>query len=63
MRVDGHEERLAHHRNPSGSFEQEHNNGTMVRVTERSTREGGVVTIVSEITELKKAETRLRDAI
>ena len=57
------EERLAHHRNPSGSFEQEHNNGTMVRVTERSTREGGVVTIVSEITELKKAETRLRDAI
>ncbi len=35
----------------------------MVRVTKRSTREGGVVTIVSEITELKKAETRLRDAI
>ena len=57
------EERLAHHHNPSGSFEQEHNNGTMVRVTKRSTREGGVVTIVSEITELKKAETRLRDAI
>lgn len=56
-------ERLAHHRDPSESFEQEHNNGMMVRITERSTREGGVVTIVSEITELKKAETRLRDAI
>lgn len=56
-------ERVGHHRNPAGSFEQVHNNGAMVRVTERQTREGGVVTIISEITELKKAETRLREAI
>ncbi|MBO6782482.1 MAG: PAS-domain containing protein, partial [Alphaproteobacteria bacterium] len=55
--------RLAEHRNPVGSIEQHHSNGAIQRITERQTREGGIVTIISDITELKHAETRMRDAI
>ncbi len=55
--------RVAEHRNPVGSIEQVHADGATIRITERQTREGGIVTIVSDISELKYAETRLRDAI
>ena len=55
--------RLAEHRIASGSAGQRHTNGSVLQITERHTREGGVVTIVSDITELTSAETRLRDAI
>lgn len=55
--------RLADHNAPTSSLEQTHLNGRVHLVTERKTREGGIVTIVSDITELKQAETRLRDAI
>lgn len=56
-------ERAALHDSKVGSFEQVHRDGTVLRITERPTREGGVVTILAEITDLKQAETRLRDAI
>lgn len=56
-------ERLARHQNTTGSFEQTHHDGTVLRITERPTREGGIVTILAEITDLKQAETRLWDAI
>lgn len=56
-------DRLAQHRNLTGSFEQEHLTNDVFKITERMTRDGGVVTIISEITDIKKAETRLRDAI
>jgi len=55
--------RMANHRDPLASLEQKHANGHFHLVTERKTREGGIVTIVSDITELKQAEARLRDAI
>ncbi|MEP4380794.1 MAG: PAS-domain containing protein [Alphaproteobacteria bacterium] len=55
--------RMADHNDPLDSLEQAHANGRVVLITERRTREGGIVTIVSDITELKRAETRLRDAI
>ena len=57
------EKRVQHHLSSSESLEQVHQNGGVFRLTERRTAEGGVVTIISEITDLKKAETRLRDAI
>ena len=55
--------RLADHNDPLESLEQEHLSGRVVLITERQTREGGIVTVVSDITELKRAEARLRDAI
>lgn len=55
--------RIANHSDPIASIEQVHVDGRVFLVTERRTREGGIVTIVSDITELKQAETRLLDAI
>jgi signal transduction histidine kinase/DNA-binding NarL/FixJ family response regulator len=55
--------RVADHNDPTVSIEQPHLSGRVYLVTERKTREGGIVTVISDITELKRAETRLRDAI
>lgn len=55
--------RMADHNDPLEPLEQVHADGQVYLVTERQTREGGNVTIVSDITGLKRAETRLRDAI
>lgn len=55
--------RMADHNDPLESLEQSHIGGRVVLITERRTREGGIVTVVSDITKLKHAETRLRDAI
>tara|TARA_R110002110_G_scaffold414147_2_gene643394 strand:+ start:118388 stop:123502 length:5115 start_codon:yes stop_codon:yes gene_type:complete len=55
--------RIADHNDPTISLEQRHLSGRVHLVTERKTREGGIVTIISDITELKQAEARLRDAI
>ena len=55
--------RVVEHRNPVGSIEQRHTNGAIYKITERQTREGGIVSIISDISELKFAETRMADAI
>jgi signal transduction histidine kinase len=57
------ERRLALHRNPTGEpVEERHAAGDWIRVTERRTSDGGVVTIVTDITDLKRAEAEMRDA-
>ncbi len=58
------ERRLERHRNPSEeSFENEMKDGRWLMVSERRTREGGIVGIHTDITALKRAEMRLRDAV
>jgi PAS domain S-box-containing protein len=46
-----------------GSFELPLHSGGWVRVSERRTKEGGIVSIWSDITELKRAQQRLTDAV
>jgi two-component system cell cycle sensor histidine kinase PleC len=55
--------RLARHRDPTGEpIEERYVNGDWVRVTERRTTDGGVVTIVTDISDLKRTEAEMRDA-
>jgi len=55
--------RLALHRNPTGEpVEERHDTGDWTRITERRTSDGGVVTIVTDITDLKRAEAEMRAA-
>ena len=56
-------DRVAKHRHPSGSIEQQLDDGRWVRIEERRTRDGAIVGIRTDITALKKAEMRLLDAI
>lgn len=56
--------RMEIHRNPPATPVEIHwNDGRWMRVTERRTADGGYVGIWTDITALKVAETRLRDAI
>ncbi len=54
------QERVAHHQEPQSAWETRLSNGVWVRATERRTREGGVVGIWTDITELKRREFELR---
>ena len=55
------EQRVALHRSPTGEpIEERYAVGGWVRVTERRTSDGGVVTIVTDITDLKHAEAEMR---
>jgi two-component system cell cycle sensor histidine kinase PleC len=54
--------RVALHASPTGEpVEERHGAGEWSRVTERRTSDGGVVTIVTDITDLKRAEAEMRD--
>ena len=54
-------DRVARHRNATGEpVEERYATGDWVRVTERRTSDGGVVTIVTDITDLKRAEAEMR---
>ncbi|HEX9449275.1 MAG TPA: PAS-domain containing protein, partial [Dongiaceae bacterium] len=55
-------ERMQQHHD-GGSFELPLFNGGWVRVSERRTGDGGTVSIWSDITELKRAQQRLLDAV
>jgi PAS domain S-box-containing protein len=56
-------ERLERHRNPSGvPIEQELGDGRWLRILERRTRDGGIVGIRTDITELKRREQALRES-
>lgn len=57
------EERLKHHRNPTGPFIQKLQDGTWIRITERKTENLGTVAIYSDITEIKQHEQALDEAI
>jgi PAS domain S-box-containing protein len=57
------QERVNHHRNPTGEpFEQRLSNGRWVRMRERRTREGGIVSVRTDITPLKQREAELLGA-
>ena len=52
-------ERLQKHRNPSGPHIQHRSDGRWVRISERTTTNGGIVATYAEITELKQREAEL----
>ena len=57
-------QRVERHRNPADEpFEQQMTNGKWYRIFERRTADGGCLGIWTDITALKNAEARLRDAI
>jgi len=56
------QERLRRRRAAVGSFELELSDGRCLHVTNRRTSEGGIVGILSDITERKAREVQLRDA-
>ncbi len=52
-------ERLGFHRNPTGPLEQRHSNGHWYWINEHRTDEGGIVVVVSDITERKRLEAEV----
>ncbi|MGH6926833.1 MAG: CHASE2 domain-containing protein, partial [Dongiaceae bacterium] len=55
-------ERVQQHVNPSGSFQMELADGCWLRISERRTRDGGIVGTMAEITDEKRRERELRRA-
>jgi len=56
------QERLAGHRNPQGPVEQARENGTWFLIEEQRLEDGSTVSFVSDITERKRAEQKVRDS-
>ncbi|MGH7123856.1 MAG: ATP-binding protein, partial [Stellaceae bacterium] len=52
--------RLAHHRNPHGSFEIRYRNGQCLQALEQRTRDGRTISIFADITALKQREEALQ---
>jgi adenylate cyclase len=52
-------ERLERHRNPLGAFEQQRKDGVWLKISERRTVDGGIVSVLTDITELKDRELQL----
>jgi PAS domain S-box-containing protein len=57
------EERIAQHRNPSGPFLQPQRDGRWIQISERKTQDGGTVGVFTDVTELKRREEELAEAI
>jgi DNA repair protein RadC len=55
-------ERLAYHRDPVGAREQHWSDGRWVRVSERGAPDGGRVTMLTDITDLKIQQQALRES-
>ncbi len=55
-------ERVDYHRDPGGVREQLTADNQWMQVTERRTREGGTLTLITDITELKLRERELRES-
>ena len=55
--------RLAEHRQPTGPRVQQRSNGRWVQINEQKTEDGGTVAIFTDITELKRAELDLSEAL
>ncbi len=68
VRLDGRDpdaflvERLERHRDPKGPFLQQQTDGRWIQIDESRTRDGGVVAIGTDITELKQAEQAVRES-
>jgi PAS domain S-box-containing protein len=56
-------QRLAQHRNPSGSLLHPQSDGRWIQISERKTQDGGTVGVFTEVTELKRREEELAKAI
>ncbi len=56
-------ERIAEHEHPSGSSLQQRSNGRWIQVSEQKTEDGGTVAIFTDITDLKRAEMELSEAL
>ncbi|MBL4690946.1 MAG: PAS-domain containing protein, partial [Rhodospirillales bacterium] len=56
-------ERLEKHRNPTGPFELLRQDGTWLQVHDQCMADGSTATISTDITQRKRAEQRLQDAI
>ncbi|WP_037457856.1 NahK/ErcS family hybrid sensor histidine kinase/response regulator [Skermanella stibiiresistens] len=54
-------ERMSQHRNPQGPYVLALADGRWMQVNERRTRDGGVVGVYTDITDLKRDETRRRE--
>ncbi len=54
--------RMASHRDPSGSIEVRPSNGRIYRLTERRTKEGGVVGVSTDISEIRRQSDRLHQS-
>ena len=55
-------ERLERHRNPKGPFEMARPEGRWLSVNDRRLPDGGVITVATDISELKRAGQRLRES-
>jgi signal transduction histidine kinase len=54
---------LERHRNPQGPYEERFEDGIYALISERRTRNGGTVAIYTDISQLKRQESSLRDAV
>jgi PAS domain S-box-containing protein len=54
---------LERHRNPQGPYEESFEDGIYALISERRTRNGGTVAIYTDVSELKRQESSLRDAV
>jgi PAS domain S-box-containing protein len=54
--------RLARHRDPKGPFLQQQADGRWIQIDESLTKDGGVVAVGTDITELKQAEQAVRES-
>ena len=55
------DQRMVQHRNPQGPYVHALADGRWMQVNERRTRDGGVVGVYTDITDLKRDETRRRE--
>ncbi len=55
-------ERMESHLNPSGPFELARQDGRTVRISEQRLPNGGIILIISDITESKRADQALRES-
>lgn len=55
-------ERLTRHQQPGEPHVQRRSDGRWIQINERKTTEGGTVAVYTNITEIKRAETELREA-
>jgi signal transduction histidine kinase/DNA-binding response OmpR family regulator/HAMP domain-containing protein len=56
-------ERLAQHRKPGASHQQQRSSGRWISINERRTADGGTVAVYSDITEIKQHEQELADLV
>jgi diguanylate cyclase (GGDEF)-like protein/PAS domain S-box-containing protein len=52
-------ERLGHHTHPAGPLEQKMADGRWIRINERRTRDGGVIGVRADVTDMKRREEHL----